>query len=113
MRNLKYVLDGHTPVPATLMEWAKWFETADRHVAATTLEDGTYISTVFLGLDHNYGPSGPPLLFETMIFANPDENMIEEYCERYATWDEAAAGHERAVAWAKAERETNPKETEQ
>ncbi len=46
------------------------------------------VSTVFLGLDHAFG-GGPPMLFETMIFGGDHD----EYCERYATVEEARAGH--------------------
>ena len=46
------------------------------------------VSTVFLGLDHAFD-GGTPLLFETMIFGGEHD----EYQERYATWDEAEAGH--------------------
>jgi hypothetical protein len=48
---------------------------------------------VFLGLDHQYGFNGPPVLFETMIFGGKHD----DYQDRYLTWDEAEAGHERAV----------------
>jgi hypothetical protein len=95
-----YILnDDHTVTPTDLMTWAAEFEKRDnRRVDRTELPDGTVISTVFLGLDHSYG-EGPPLLFETMIFPSWT-NYEEEYCERYSTWDEAVAGHERAVAQA-------------
>ena len=65
MRNKQYVLDaGGEPVPEPdLLRWGAWFETADRHVADTTLTDAdgnaVRVSTVFLGLDHRFGP-GPP-----------------------------------------------------
>jgi hypothetical protein len=36
---------------------------------------------------------GPPILFETMIFGGP----LHEYCWRYASWDDAQAGHKAAV----------------
>ncbi len=52
------------------------------------------VSTVFLGLDHQYG-DGPPLLFETMVF--PKDSYSDLYCERYSTYDEAEAGHAKAV----------------
>lgn len=46
------------------------------------------ISTVWLGLNHQYG-DGPPLIFETMVFGGPnDESMW-----RYSTEEEALAGH--------------------
>ncbi len=51
------------------------------------------VSTVFLGLDHNYAPNGPPILFETMIF---EEGEGEEH-ERYCTYQEAVDGHKTIV----------------
>ena len=74
-----------------LMEWAKDFETSDRRVAKDTIDD-VKVSTVFLGLDHNFG-GDTPILFETMIFGGEHA----EYQDRYATWDEAVAGHKTAV----------------
>ena len=32
-----FILQGHEPVEAELLEWAQWFETADRKVAAVGL----------------------------------------------------------------------------
>jgi hypothetical protein len=100
-----YVLDGHE-VRATddYMEWAMWFEKADRRVARTDLIDGSWISTVFLGLDHNWG-GGPPMLFETAVFLHEDTEpgsvspfsgaLLEasEIKLRYSTWAEAELGH--------------------
>jgi len=99
-----YILNAYRePVPcADLIEWGIWFETADRHVAATeivTAWDVTIrVSTVFLGFDHGF--AGPPVLFETMIFGGPEG--LNEYQCRYCTWSEAEAGHARAVAAVKA-----------
>ncbi len=64
-----YILDGKTPVPVGLMEWAEWFGRNDRSVAKDEFE-GVVVSTVFLGLDHNFFGDGPPLLFETMVFTD-------------------------------------------
>ena len=89
----KYILDGHNPVPCDdLIEWARWFETANRHVAKTKVNKEVTISTVFLGLDHNFG-EGCPALFETMVFGG----KLDEQMERYATWDEAEKGHRKWV----------------
>lgn len=85
-----YILRGHEVIPIDdFMLFAMWFEEADRKVAFDRI--GHYeVSTVFLGFDHGFG-RGPPVLFETMIFINDKGDM----CERYCTWDEAAAGHAR------------------
>lgn len=102
-----YILDGHEVIPSTIEGWA---ENAEKRytnkegddswrVDKTTLENGGYISTVFLGLDHSFG-SGPPKLFETMYFPNHGdgtESWAEEDCERCATWEEAEAQHKTMV----------------
>jgi hypothetical protein len=88
----QYVLDGHTPVPASdIRDWGRWFEKADRHVAKTEINHVT-VSTVFLGLDHAFG-GGTPILFETLVFGGP----LDGEMERYATWDQAEAGHKAIV----------------
>jgi len=58
-----------------------------------------YISTVFLGINHNFSPSGPPIIFETMIFVKDDLDSpqpFEDFQTRYATEDAAIKGHEEA-----------------
>lgn len=85
-----------------LLQWAKLFERGDyKRVAVTTLPDGKWISTVWLGLDHSFG-SGPPLIFETMVFPSKDD-MGDLDCDRYSTEEEALEGHQRMVEkWSKA-----------
>ena len=95
-----YRLEGRETVSCEMMEWAEGFGPADtRRVAHTTLPNGTRVSTVFLGLDHNYFGDGPPLIFETMAF--PPEGYDDLLCERCSTWEEAEVQHVRAVmeAW--------------
>jgi len=79
------------------------------------LPDGSYLSTVWLGIDHSLG-HGPPMLFETMRFREtgrtnaflgvperdtlefPDpaaDEMITQL--RYMTEEEAAAAHHEIV----------------
>ena len=92
----RYILDGRMPVPEPdLIRWAVWYEDPDDRRVAKDERDGVQVSTVFLGLDHGWG-DGPPILFETMIFGGPHN----KYQERYATWEEAEAGHARAVKMA-------------
>lgn len=87
-----YVLNGHETVKATLLEWDKWFEKADRTVDKTEIGDAR-VSTVFIGLDHSWD-GGRPLLFETMVFGGP----LDEEQERCSTWDEAVQQHAAMVA---------------
>lgn len=70
--NIRYILDaaGNPVAELDLMAWAAWFEEScnksKRRVGDEKI--GRHrISTVFLGLDHNYG-EGPPVLWETMVF---------------------------------------------
>ena len=89
-----YILDGHTPIlVADGLTWGRWFETADRHVAWTQVGD-VHVSTIFLGLDHNYGWEGPPLLYETLVFGG----ALADAQARYATWEDAEHGHAAIVA---------------
>src|SRR5262245_2117925 len=93
-----YVLDGRTPVPCgDLMEWARWFETADRQVAEDEIGE-VRVSTVFLGVNHNFRGWGPPILFETMIFGGEHDG----YQTRCATWEDAEAQHAFAMALVRA-----------
>lgn len=103
-----YILnDAHEPVPvADVLEWARWLEGEGdrRHVRNTSLAGNTvWVSTIFLGVDHNHGRffglgDARPILFETMIFGGVHND--DQW--RYATWDEAVAGHDKAVELAKA-----------
>lgn len=93
----RWILDGHTPRPArTLMEWAHFYEDFSKRIVKHDEVGNILVSTVFLGLDHNYFGKGPPLLFETMLLSKT--TSTGNYQERYATWDEAEKGHARALA---------------
>jgi hypothetical protein len=84
-----------------------------QRVAATKLPDGRYVSTVWLGLDHQFEEFDQPLIFETMVFPAhpepvPDDMPMDEFIEqyvvnppnrwRYTTEVQALAGHEAVVA---------------
>ncbi len=97
---------GRTPEPlppnAYCLYEAVLADADARRVAETLLEEGgchVRVSTVFLALDHQHTPGGPPLLFETMIFGG-EHDMWQD---RYSTWVEAQEGHARAVLVAKGE----------
>ena len=94
--NDKYILVDGKPVKCeNIAEWGQWFEKDDRKIDHTIISDtgDEYVSTVFLGLDHSFG-DGPPILFETMVFGGP----LDQEMDRYATMEEAQAGHLVMVA---------------
>jgi hypothetical protein len=108
----KYILVNGEPVPEPdVLKWAKWFEDDESRVVARTKIDDIArieeicVSTVFLGIDHNFFEYGPPILYETTIFGG-DHN---EDMWRYSTRADALHGHEVAVAHAK-NQEYGPRE---
>jgi len=94
-RHYRVLDENHNVVPATMFEWAMFFE--ERTVAKSDVAQYR-ISTVFLGLDHSHGV-GPPLYFETMVFdtAYGSDSWREVDVERYETWEQARCGHLRFV----------------
>jgi hypothetical protein len=79
----------HVVHPAKNMdEWSAHYDD-DHRIVAQTGNDNIWVSTVFLGINHNFFGEGPPILFETMIFGG----RMDEYQHRYHTYEEALAGH--------------------
>ena len=103
-RPLYYLLnDDHTVTALDnkdVLTWARSLDDEKRIVDETLLEN-VRISTVFIGIDHRFtvDPDLPPLLFESMTFSDIPE--LNEYQERYSTWQEAQDGHNRIVQWIK------------
>ncbi len=105
-----YILEGQKVVPCEdIVKWGAWFENVDRVVAKmeigspvwmiwigklfrTSRFDPVCISTVFLGMNHSLGDEEPEL-FETMIFGGKYDGKQW----RYADWEEAVAGHKKAI----------------
>jgi len=83
-----------------VVKWGRWFESNNRTLALDTRK-GVQVSTVFLGIDHNFN-EGEPILWETMIFGGTHD----QYQARYATREEALAGHKRALAMVERANET-------
>jgi len=95
---MNYILnDRGLPVAEPdILKWAAWFETAERHLADDTPAPGVRVSTVFLGIDHNWSRTrGLPLLWETMIFW--DGHDLDQEQKRYVSRTDALAGHARMV----------------
>ncbi len=98
MSGLYYRLNAdHTTEPLTrdaIAAARSWPSADERRVGRD--EVGDYlVSTVFLVIDHGW--RGIPLLFETMVFPG-DDIGTDLFCDRYTTWDQAKAGHDRVVA---------------
>lgn len=76
-------------------QWGVYFQDKDYQVLRQeTIELGdvqVLISTVWLGMDHNFSGEGPPLIFETMVFNE------EQPCYRWASEEEALQEHEKLV----------------
>jgi hypothetical protein len=113
-----YILQGREIVPCDMWTWAYWLESKDgRRIIGYWQFKSCRVSTVFMGLDHSFG-SGPPILFETLIFGGP----MDSEGERYSTYDEAEQGHlhycemvrdmERTMHWRKAKRWRNRHDAE-
>lgn len=92
-----YILnEDHSVSPCSDMEiWGAYMGNMGSRIVKKTLINESEVSTVFLGVDHNYSFSGIPILFETMVFGplDPDQDIQE----RYKTWDQALLGHEKIV----------------
>lgn len=87
----RYILQGHKTIPVDYGTYIKKAEHQNRIVAKSTIGD-YLVSTVFLGLDHQWEDEGPPLLFETMVFG---KGPLDERLERCTTWKEAEVMHEK------------------
>ena len=78
----------------TAVEWSNLYSPEYKRVAESRLSDGRWVSTVWLGINHNFSPDGPPIIFETMAFTKDFE---EEACYRASTIEEARSNHAFAV----------------
>jgi hypothetical protein len=91
-----YTLDGKEPVflgndSAAFIEMARWRDECWEQCQLAHDEIGNAsVSTVFLCWNHGvHRDTAPPLLFETMVFGG----VYNHAQQRYATFDEAMAGH--------------------
>jgi hypothetical protein len=92
-RPVYFKLEGKAAVPCSPLEWGRDYDDVNARTVARTFIGTLWVSTVFLGLDHSFGDSDYPALFETMIFDDNDDR----YQTRCSTWAEAEAMHAVAV----------------
>lgn len=96
MKNWYY--DKQGKVITDLLEWARLFEDKNYQVVSRYKDERVIISTVWLGIDHNWG-NGPPLIFETMVFARSKDidPKFHNLQWRWTTEEEAKKNHEIIV----------------
>jgi hypothetical protein len=80
----------------SLDEWVATDYEEMARVEWTRISPTCFVSTVWLGLDHNWSREGPPIIFETMTFGG----RYDQEQMRYATEDQAQKGHREAVEMA-------------
>lgn len=88
---LYYLENKKIYLAKNMLDWGWRLNRYDRHVNSTTI-GSFWISTVFLGLDHNMFGSEKHL-FETMVFKigmDQAENFRVRHCE---TWRQAKQMH--------------------
>lgn len=80
--------------PISLLTWGRLLEDHNERRVAEDFIDGVHVSTVWLGLNHQWVEDGAPLIFETMVFGGGglDGEMV-----RYSTEDQAFEGHAEMV----------------
>ena len=90
-----YNIDGE---PIDMMEWARLFEIPEYRIVASDMVGHVWISTVWLGLDHNWLGS-EPWIFETIAFVVPqgDDRWKATEIRRYATHAQALEGHAQVL----------------
>lgn len=101
-RLTKYILDENgEPQPCDdVVRWGEWFEASCRNGSrniARSMVGSVMVSTVFLALDHSFSDSGPPVLWETMIFGG----WCDQWCRRATSKGGALQNHVRALRLAR------------
>lgn len=94
---LFYILDENRKVIPTddVRVWGEFFKQSEkRRVGRTDIGD-SFVSTVFLGLDHGFRPDQIPVLWETIWFGPGRREVELDRCA--GTWEQAEAMHARMV----------------
>lgn len=96
-----YILDeNRNPVPEPdVTVWGKWMQAHSKGAITIRVAESfigrIHVSTVFLGLDHNFSEAhSQPILWETMAFYTSGRS---EQRRCYGTWTDAEAMHQRMV----------------
>lgn len=101
-----YILDENdNPVQVNSAAAIAWeLEKPSRRSIARDIVGESEVSTVLLSVDHSYGYPGPPLVFETLVFDGP----LNDVGARYSTKAEAMKGHADIVRRVREAQEVKP-----
>lgn len=78
--------------PLNMIQWGELFQNPDYKIVKRDQIGDVKVYTVWLGMDHGF-LNELPIIFETMVFGGE----FDQYQERYATEQEALAGHKKIV----------------
>jgi hypothetical protein len=91
------MLGTHYDREGNELDWERFIllfgDMRSRRIGKDAIGDYT-VSTVWMGIDHNFSGDGPPLIFESMVFG-PDKT--DHAVRHYATETEAREGHAELV----------------
>jgi len=96
-----YVLDqnGEPVAEPDPQVWADWFfqskiKEPKLSIVRRSKIGKAIVSTVFIGVDHNFSEDGPPILWESMVFGGPFDHQSTR-CS--GSREQAEAMHERMI----------------
>ena len=75
-------------------KWLKFCRKIKNSTVRSTIHKNMRVSTVFLGIDTQFGTSKPPILFETRIIGGKRNG--EKYL--YVSKEDAIRGHKKVVS---------------
>jgi len=79
-----YILKNKIPVKCNDLNELSTFNSSTEKIIKKSYIEDCELSTVFLGLDHNFSNSGKPVLFETIFFyktiASDSILLLYRYC---------------------------------
>lgn len=92
-RTPHYILEDGKIKQTDFLTAAKFMSDKKHLIEQTDIDEQVSVSTVFLTIDHGFGRSRLPVLFETMVFGGSFDDRQWRYC----TLEEAQVGHQIVV----------------
>jgi len=102
-QKLFFRLKHRKPAPCLFTQYTKCQMSKKKFIRRTYF-DGFWVSTVFLGIDHNHFEDNNPITFETMIFQQGEHDIhhhLDQTQLRAHSHREALNNHWKCVAMVK------------